>query len=97
MVHSLSRLSQGQSPFVDAKGILLGAPRLFLQVLQDIIDGAIELPYRVLDFDSLTLLNDFFPKPDNNMLVMVNDQGLARYKASINAWVLASDDTTLIT
>ena len=93
----MSRLAQGQEAFVTAKGVLTHASRLFLQVLQDIIDGSIELPYRFLDFDNLAAIDAFFPNPSNNMIVIVNGQGLARFKESVGDWVLASDDTTLIT
>lgn len=97
MVYSLSRIPQGESPLVNAIGVLLNSPRLFFQVLQDIIDGKIELRYRVLDFDSLAQLDAEFKVPENNTLVMINGQGLARFKASTSTWVLASDDTTPIT
>lgn len=93
----MSRLSDVNEKFINEFGLLLEAPRLFLDVLQRIIDSNIELFYRVRDFDSLELLESTIKGPRNNMLVMVNGQGLARYKLSTTTWVLAADDTTPIT
>lgn len=92
----MSRLPDVNEKITNESGFLLEAPRLFFDVLQRIIDSNIELFYRVRDFDSLELLEATIKGPRNNMLVMVNGQGLARYKLSISTWVLAADDTTPI-
>ena len=49
------------------------------------------------EYDSLAQIQSLIPNPNNNLYVMVNGQGLARYKSSSAQWVLAADDTTLVT
>ena len=93
----MSRLADVNQPIVSRLGILTNSMRLFLNVLQRIIDIDIALPYRFERFDSLILLNDRYPNPQPDQSAMVTGQGLAIYKGSASAWVLASDDTTLIT
>ena len=39
----------------------------------------------------------FYPTPNDGLTVLINDIGLATYKASIEAWVLSSDDITEVT
>ena len=49
------------------------------------------------EYDNLAQIQALIPNPNNNLYVMVNGQGLARYKSSVSQWVLASDDTTPVT
>jgi hypothetical protein len=49
------------------------------------------------EYDSLSQVQTFIPNPSNNLYIMVNGQGLARYKSSASQWVLTSDDTTPVT
>ena len=93
---TLSRIPDVDRPLTD-KGILTASARLFLDVLQRIIDIDIEISYRVERFDSLALLMARYPKPRPNQLAIRSGEGLAVYNDSLSAWVLAADDTTLIT
>lgn len=102
---SLSRLPDVDRPFVvrsadGLKLVLASSPRLFLEVLQRIIDISIALPYRFERFDSLALLEEKYKNPQPDQSAMVSGQGMAIFNASLGidgTWVLASDDTTPIT
>ena len=93
----MSNLADVNEPLVDKDGKATQTFRLFLETVQSIIDLPIGLYYQGQDFDSLALLEAKYRNPPNNRFVMVNGQGLARYKGSTSTWVLASDDTTPIT
>ena len=77
------------------RGMLTATSRLFLNVLQGIIDSKIALIYVPKRFDSLELLNEAIPFPYEDMTVQVTNQGKAIYKN--DQWVKESDDTTPIT
>lgn len=91
----MSRLPDVNEPLT-VKGFLTDPTRLFLSMLQRIIDSDIEMFYRVADFNNLSDISQVIKNPRNNMIVMVNDIGLARYKESASMWVLAADDMTPI-
>lgn len=91
----MSRLPDVNEPLT-VKGFLTDPTRLFLSMLQRIIDSDIEMFYRVADFNNLSDISQVIKNPRNNMIVMVNDIGLARYKKSASMWVLAADDMTPI-
>ena len=93
---SLSRIPDVNQPLT-LKGLLTDSARLFLDVLQRIIDLDIEISYRVERFDSLLLLTERYPNPRPNQLAIRNGEGLAIYNDNLSIWVLASDDTTPIT
>jgi len=95
MVFFMSRLPDVNEPLT-VKGFLTDPTRLFLSMLQRIIDSDIEMFYRVADFNNLSDISQVIKNPRNNMIVMVNDIGLARYKKSASMWVLAADDMTPI-
>lgn len=90
----MSRIPDKNVPLT-ISGYLSNASRLFLDVLQRIIDREIEISYRYERYDSLFLLDEQYPNPNPNMTAIVSGQGLAIYKDGIG-WVLAADDTTLI-
>ena len=97
---SLSNIPDDTQPLVNSRGILLSSPRLFLNVLQGIIDRAIAISYVFERYDSLSSLDLRYPKPNPDMSAIVTGQGLAIFKASLGpsgTWVLASDDATPIT
>ena len=95
----MSNIPDVDEPIIemDKKGVATQTFRLFLETLQSIIDLPIGIYYQGQDFDSLALLQATIKNPANNLFVMINGQGLARYKASSSTWVLASDDTTAVT
>jgi len=90
----LSRIPDKNEPLT-ISGFLNNPSRLFLNVLQRIIDRDIEISYRFERYDSLILLNEQYPNPNPNMTAVVSGQGLAIYKDGVG-WVLAADDVTLI-
>ena len=91
---SRARIPDGGARLTD-RGILTPTSRLFLNVLQGIIDSTIALIVVPKRFDSLTLLNEAIPFPHKDMTVQVTNQGKAIYKN--DKWVKESDDTTPIT
>lgn len=71
--------------------------RLFMSNLQGIIDSSASFIYRYRRFDDLNDIVNTIKMPRADMRVQVTGQGTACYKSSVGQWVLASDDTTLIT
>ena len=90
----MSRIPDKNEPLTIG-GILTSQSRLFLDTLQRIFDRDIEISYRYERYDSLSLLNDYYPSPKPNMTVIVSGQGQAIYRSGVG-WVLAADDSTLI-